>query len=82
MLHIKAKSDDDVFIKLENGLCKCYMKTESDDVYQEVGELYVNVTSKQNLKVMMMIFIKLENCCLCECYSSNQKVMMMYLSSG
>jgi hypothetical protein len=43
MLHIKTKSDDDVFIKLENGLCKCYMKTESDDIYQEVGDIYQEV---------------------------------------
>jgi hypothetical protein len=42
MLHIKTKSDDDVFIKLENGLCKCYIKSKSDDddIYQVV-ELFV-----------------------------------------
>jgi hypothetical protein len=30
MLH-QIKSDDGVFIKLDNCLCECYMETESDD---------------------------------------------------
>jgi hypothetical protein len=38
----QTKSDDGTFIKLfANCLCECYMKTESDDIYQEVGELFM-----------------------------------------